>query len=139
MWAAPGLNHDMHKSHLRLPILAVIAVLLTLQAGSASAQSLRCSGQMSGVGDSKSSVVQKCGEPMAVEAVCVQQTQMQPPMQSMYMTAPDGSLRQMFVPQAPQCVPMEDWIFHRGPGNFLAIVRFQNGVVESVRDGARAP
>ena len=28
-------------------------------------------------------------------------------------------------------------VFHRGQGNFLGIVRFYNGAVESVRDGDR--
>jgi len=108
-------------------------LLLSLQAGLASAQSLRCGGQISGAGDSKSSVVQKCGDPMAVESVCVPQAQPQ----SMIVTGADGVLRQIFVPQ--QCVPVEDWTYYRGSGSFLTIVRFKNGVVESIRDGDRAP
>lgn len=113
-------------------ILSGLVVLLSLQAGSTSAQSLRCGGQLSGAGDPKSSVVQRCGEPIAVESVCVPQAQPQ----SVLVTGPDGVLRQTLV---PQCVPMEDWTFYRGAGGFLAIVRFRNGVVESIRDGARTP
>jgi len=38
-----------------------------------------------------------------------------------------------------QCVPMEEWTYHRGQGNFMGIARFHNDTLESARDGARAP
>jgi hypothetical protein len=99
--------------------------------GTASAQSLSCGGRLSGVGDSRFSVVQKCGEPVAKEFVCVPRPQVIwiPPQVP-------GAPPQQVVTQ--QCVPMEDWTFYRGEGNFLAIVRFFNGAVESVRDGEKA-
>ena len=128
--------HTIHPNFcrsFRAAVLPAVAIFLSLQAGWASAQSLRCGGGFSGPGDSKASVVQKCGDPMAVESVCVQQ----PQPQSMVVTGADGVLRQIWVPQ--QCMPMEDWTFYRGPGNFLTIVRFKNGTIDSIRDGERAP
>lgn len=98
--------------------------------GNASAQSLSCGGALSGVGDSKFSVVQRCGEPLSKEFVCVPRPQV--------IWVPSnypGAPAQQIVTQ--QCVPMEDWVYHRGQGNFLGIVRFYNGAVESVRDGER--
>lgn len=108
--------------------LFLFAALLC--AGTASAQSLSCGGRLSGVGDSKYAVVQKCGEPVAREFVCVPRPQVVW-IPSQY---PGGPAQQVVT---QQCVPMEDWTFHRGEGNFLGIVRFFNGTVESVRDGDR--
>jgi hypothetical protein len=96
----------------------------------ASAQSLSCGGRLSGVGDSRFSVVQRCGEPVSRDFVCVPRPQVVW-IPSQYRGGPP----QQVVTQ--QCVPMEDWTYDRGEGNFLGIVRFFNGAVESVRDGEK--
>ncbi len=96
----------------------------------ASAQSLSCGGRLSSVGDSKFSLVQKCGEPVSREFVCVPRPQVVW-IPSQY---PGGQPQQVVT---QQCVPMEDWTYYRGEGNFLGIVRVFNGAVESVRDGDR--
>jgi len=125
----------MKLQHRYLPSIGA-ALLLALHGAPALAQqSLRCHGQLLGAGESKSAVAQKCGGPMAVQSVCVP-TVSQP--QNIYFTAPDGTLRQAWS-TSPQCAPAEDWIYSRGPGSFMAIVRIKDGVVESVRDGDRAP
>ncbi len=49
--------------------------LLMAPAGQAAAQSLGCNGYLVGIGDSRVSVLQKCGEPIDREAVCVQRLQ----------------------------------------------------------------
>lgn len=108
----------------------LVFLVALMHAGSASAQSLSCGGTLSGVGDSKFSVVQKCGEPMSKEFVCVPRPQV-----AWVLSPYPGAPAQQVVTQA--CVPMEDWVYHRGQGNFLGIVRFYNGAIESVRDGER--
>jgi hypothetical protein len=30
------------------------------------------------------------------------------------------------------CQPIEEWLYDRGPGNLMAVVRFRNGVVQSI-------
>lgn len=121
------------RHSIRLAMLSALAMSSSLAAGSVSAQSLRCEGQLAGLGDSKSAVLQKCGQPMNVQSVCVGSQGMP---RNMIVAGADGVLRQVLV---PGCTPMEDWTFYRGAGTYMAIVRFQNGVVESVRDGDRAP
>ena len=74
--------------------------------------------------------MQKCGQPLTTEPVCVDR-----PRTVWAAPAYPGGAPQAFVIQ--QCEPMEDWVYHRGPGTFLGIVRFHNGAVESVRDGER--
>jgi len=109
---------------------ALFCLVALMHANGASAQSLSCGGTLSGVGDSKFSVVQKCGEPMSKEFVCVPRPQV-----AWVLSPYPGGPAQQVVTQ--QCVPMEDWVYHRGQGNFLGIVRFYNGAVESVRDGEK--
>lgn len=112
-------------------IAASAFLLAFLQPGTASAQSLSCGGFLAGVGESKFSVLNKCGEPVLKDIVCVNRPQVE------VIVAPGargGGTRQII---SQQCVPMEDWTYHRGQGNFLGIVRFYNGAVESVRDGDR--
>jgi len=109
---------------------ALLCLFAFAHAPGASAQSLNCGGSLSGIGDSKFSVVQRCGEPLSKEAVCVPRPQV-----AWVLSPYPGGRAQQVVTQ--QCVPMEDWVYHRGQGNFLGIVRFYNGAVESVRDGEK--
>lgn len=129
-----GHGPSPHKESIRtmrtFAASALFCLLALMRAGGASAQSLSCGGTLSGVGDSKFSVVQKCGEPMSKEFVCVPRPQV-----AWVLSPYPGGPAQQVVTQ--QCVPMEDWVYHRGQGNFLGIVRFYNGAIESVRDGEK--
>ena len=107
-----------------------IVVATALHPLSASAQSLQCGGNLVGVGESRLSLLQKCGEPAFRETLCLPVRPLE-----RYVPGPGGSL--VLVPVVPPCVPVEEWTYHRGAGNFLGIVRFGNGVVDSVRDGER--
>lgn len=93
-------------------------------------QSMRCSGYLVSKGDSPASLLQKCGQPVYRQAVCVSMLQLG------WVVAPfrDGSPAAIL---AAQCVPMEEWTYDRGPGAFWGLVRIYNGAVESVRDGDR--
>lgn len=118
--------------NIALRAFASTAFLLAVShTNGAFAQSLSCGGFLAGVGESKFSVVNKCGEPVFKDIVCVPRPQVE------WIVNPNargGGTRQIIT---QQCVPMEDWTYHRGQGNFLGIVRFFNGAVESVRDGDR--
>lgn len=109
--------------------LVVIALALAAPAAAA-AQSLRCNGYLIGKGDSPASLLQRCGEPLLRQAVC-------PSMLQLGWVAlpyrPDGTGAVI----ATQCVPMEEWTYDQGPGNFLGVVRIHNGAVESVRNGGK--
>jgi hypothetical protein len=107
---------------VRVGLLAVLA----LCASAARAESLRCSGGIAGEGDSRLSVVYKCGQPVLVQTFCA-------PLyyygQSLYpVPEPFAS---MYVP----CQQTDEWLYDRGPGNLLATVRFRFGVVQSITYG----
>ncbi|MEF7615529.1 DUF2845 domain-containing protein [Aquincola sp. MAHUQ-54] len=107
-------------------------MLALLAPAPAAAQSLRCNGQLVSTGESKVSVAAKCGDPLAREMVCVSRELFLWP-----LPAVPGQVLQPLI--TPGCVPMEEWTYHRGQGHFLAIVRFRNTAVDSIRDGERMP
>ena len=108
-------------------IRALLVALFALLCASARAESLRCNGQIASEGDSRLSVLYKCGEPLLKDAFCA-------PIYSY------GSLRPLPEPYASlfPCQQVEEWLYDRGPGNLLATVRFASGVVQSITYG-RSP
>lgn len=113
--------------------LAAIAIAGALTpVKEARAQGLGCGGLLVGVGDSLASLVMKCGQPFATERVCIR-------VPRVVWTVP------LHPREAPRqyvtehCEYVADWIYHRGPGNFMSVVRLQNGVVAQIRDGNRVP
>lgn len=89
------------------------------------AESLRCNGASAAEGDSKLSVLYKCGQPLLSDSFC----------------APvfyQGTLHPVPQPIAGAlvpCQPVEEWIYDRGQGNLMATVRFRDGRVQSIRYG----
>jgi len=91
----------------------------------AHAESLRCNGYSASEGDSKLSVLYKCGPPLLKDSYCapVYYAQTLHPVPEPFASA--------FVP----CQQVEEWLYERGPGNLVATVRFRSGAVQSIRYG----
>ena len=106
-------------------VLACLVVFSALQASPASAESLRCNGYSASEGDSKISVLYKCGQPLLKDNYCspVYYSQTLQPVPEPFASA--------YVP----CQQIEEWLYERGPGQLVAIVRFRAGVVQSIRYG----
>jgi len=101
---------------------ACFAALIGVLSLPACAESLRCNGQIAAEGDSRLSVLYKCGEPLLKDNYCA-------PIYSY------GSLQPVPEPFASAffpCQQVEEWLYDRGPGNLLATVRFRSGVVQSI-------
>lgn len=113
-----------------LPLLIAATAVLGAPSMGAS-QSMGCNGYLVGKGDSPVSLLQKCGEPIYRQNVCVSMLQL-----GWVVTPYRGGSPQAIL--ANQCVPMEEWTYDRGPGAFFGIVRIYNGAIESVRDGDRS-
>jgi hypothetical protein len=107
-------------NRLLRPALALAISVLSL---GVHAESLRCHGASAAEGDSKLSVLYKCGQPVLADSFC----------------APvfyQGSLHPVPAPIAGAivpCQPVEEWLYDRGPGNLMATVRFRDGRVQSIR------
>lgn len=100
--------------------LALCAILLP-----ARAESLRCNGASAAEGDSRLSVLYKCGQPVLTDSYCAP---------VLYQ----GSLYPVPTPIAGAhvpCQPVEEWLYDRGAGNLMATVRFREGKVQSIRYG----
>ena len=104
---------------------AALLVLSFTVLSTVHAESLRCNGASAAEGDSKLSVVYKCGQPLRADSFCAP---LYPPGSLDPVPAPIAGL---YVP----CQPVEEWLYDRGPGNLMATVRFRDGKVASIRYG----
>lgn len=103
-------------------------VFLALNACPASAESLRCNGHSASEGDSRLSVLYKCGEPVLKDSYC----------SPVYYTPTLRPVPEPFASAFVPCQQIEEWLYERGPGNLTVTVRFRAGVVQSIRY-SRAP
>ena len=111
----------MIKRQLLFAGVAVAAALPT----SALAESLRCQNGIASEGDSRIALVYKCGQPLLRDNYCapVYYTG------SVY-TVPDP-IAGLYVP----CVYTEEWLYERGPGELVAVIRMRGGKVQSITYG----
>lgn len=68
---------------------------------------VRCNGDLAQMGDNKTAGVLKCGEPVAKDSFC--------------------------RPAEGACLRVEEWTYNPGTGQFLTMLRFENGVLVSIR------
>jgi len=113
-------------------MVAVVRILVCaafpVVAVPAQAEALRCNGSLAAEGDSRLSVLYKCGQPLLKDSYCA----------PVFYTP---SLNQVPEPYATAFVPCqqtEEWLYDRGAGNLMATVRFRAGVVQSIVYG-RSP
>ncbi len=91
----------------------------------ASAESLRCAGGIVSEGDSRLSVIYKCGQPQLADTFCA----------PVYYP---GTLEVIPQPLASAIVPcqlVEALLYERGPGNLVATVYLRSGLVQSITYG----
>jgi hypothetical protein len=108
---------------------AALATLLLCAGSVAQAESLRCNGATASEGDSKLSVLYKCGQPVLAEAYCA------PVFYAGTWNRVPAPIAGALVP----CQPVEEWLYERGPGSLTATVRFRDGKVQSIRYGRLLP
>lgn len=107
----------------------VLGLLIGTGSGVAQADALRCNGDLAGIGDSKGQVFQKCGQPFFQDAFCKTPDQLQiivPP-------SPPWPPQTINVP----CIMVEEWYYNPGSGQFITIMRFEQGVMTAIRYGDR--
>jgi len=104
-----------------MPRHLLIALLLALGAGSAAAQNLRCGNTFADRGDSKMSVLSKCGEPVLRDRDCRPDPQ----------PNPDGTAR--------PCLNVDVWSYRPGRGQFVTMLEFEQDKLTTIRYGDRIP
>jgi hypothetical protein len=94
----------------------------------AQAEALRCNGGSASEGDSRVSVLYKCGQPLLKDSFCAP-----------LCYGPDLQLvPEPWAGTVLPCQVIEEWLYDRGPGNMVATLRFRAGVLQSIRYG-RSP
>lgn len=106
--------------------LTTAALLISCTQGHA--ESLRCNGNIASEGDSRISVLYKCGQPVLTDSFCA----------PVYYAPTLVPVPQPFASVVIPCQQVEEWLYDRGPGNLMATVRFKSGVVQSIVYG-RSP
>ena len=89
------------------------------------AESLRCNGSIASEGESRLSVLYKCGQPLLRDAYCA----------PVFYSSTFQPVPEPFASTYVPCLPVEEWLYERGPGNLVATVRFRAGVVQSITYG----
>ena len=102
-----------------------LPALLALAGPGAGAESLRCAGGIAAEGDSRLSVIHKCGPPQLADAFCA------PVFAGSFLNPVPAPWATIVAP----CQPTEDWLYERGPGNLTATVRIRGGSVLSITYG----
>jgi hypothetical protein len=117
-------------------IVRTAAVILAFLASSlftgASAQSLRCKGDLAQIGNSKGTILQKCGEPVMKDSFCK-------PVQETVTGAPiiSGNSTNVTNITVNSCVQVEEWTYNPGYGQFMTMLLFEGGALASIRYGER--
>ena len=110
---------------MKLHRCVCFAAALAVQCMPAAAESLRCTGGIAAEGDSKLSVLYKCGQPLLKDGHC-------PPV---YYGGTFQPVPEPFASAYVPCQPTEEWLYDRGPGNFVATVRIRAGIVQAITYG----
>ena len=106
--------------------LLAIATAFALVPLAATAQ-FRCNNDLVNVGDSRVSVLLKCGEPVVKDSFC------KPAEPQTVRTSPDGST----IVTAPPCENVDEWTYNPGYGQFMTTLRFEFGKLVSIKYGDR--
>jgi hypothetical protein len=126
------------KSNLVRAAAVMLAFLASSMFTGASAQSLRCKGDLAQIGNSKSTILQKCGEPVMKDSFC------KPVQETVSSSAP------VATPAVPAtsvgtttnvtvntCQQVEEWTYNPGYGQFMTMLLFEGGSLKSIRYGDR--
>jgi len=89
----------------------------------------RCKNDLVQIGDSKATVMTRCGEPMMKDSSC------EAPRNSQPTISTDQYGRQVVV--QPTCETVEKWTYNPGLGDFYTTIRFERGNITSITYGDR--
>lgn len=118
--------------------MLVVCVLLTalLAAGSGDgwASELRCGLELVNIGDTKSEVLDKCGEPSSIEGWEEERIK-----RDFYRSTMDEDLEDYERSRIPlfvkEHVSIEEWLYNFGPNKFVRYLRFENGRLKKISTG----
>ena len=115
---------------MRLAVVAFAAVFafaaLALTPREAAAQTFKCRNDHVNVGDSRATVLLKCGEPLVRDGFCR-------PLLAPGPGPASGARPGHIVP----CENVDEWIYNPGYGQFMTTLRFVEGRLAAIEYGDR--
>ena len=106
---------------IKRQLLFAGVVAATLPAA-ALAESLRCQNGIAAEGDSRLAVAYKCGQPALRDNYCA----------PVYYSGSAYTVPEPLASSYVPCIYTEEWLYERGPGEFVAVVRMRGGKVQSI-------
>ena len=103
-------------------------IMIAAASTAANAESLRCDGQSVSEGDTRLALQYKCGPPLLADTYCA----------PVYYAPTFQPVPEPFASIVVPCQLVEEWLYDRGPGNLMALVRLRAGRVQSIHYG-RSP
>lgn len=110
-------------------LLALLVLFAAALPRGAAAESLRCSQGIVAEGDSRLSVIHKCGPPALADQSCA----------PVYYPGTLQIVPEPLASAVVPCVVVEQWLYERGPGNLDATVYLRSGVVRTIVYGHEPP
>jgi hypothetical protein len=90
--------------------------------GAVSAQNLNCKGDFAQLGNSKGTVLQKCGEPVLKDSFC---------------KPVDRSAASAGAVIVNNCEKVDEWTYNPGYGQFMTMLQFEGGELKRIKYGER--
>lgn len=118
----PSMVHTEAKH-----ILFALVVLFSVSSASGQAHSFRCKNDLVNLGDSKSTVLQRCGEPVLKDNFCK-------PVEATISNNPSVNST---VVNVNTCQKVDDWTYNPGRGQFMTSLQFESGKLVSIKYGDR--
>ena len=107
----------------------VIVPFLMAASSALAVDTFRCKNDLVQIGDSKATVVTRCGEPMMKDSSC------EAPRGSSLTYSTDQYGKQVVV--QPACETVDKWTYNPGVGDFYTTIRFERGNITSITYGDR--
>jgi len=119
----------MRQNAVRAFLHTCCAVLIATVPTVVGAESLRCNGQSVSEGDTRLALRYNCGEPLMADTYCA----------PVYYAPTFQPVPEPFASIVVPCQLVEEWLYDRGPGLLLVVVRIRSGVVQSINYGRTPP
>ena len=103
----------------------------------ASAQSLRCKGDLAQIGNSKGTVLQKCGEPVMKDTFCKPAQDTVSSSTVVTPNTPGSTANTTTNVTVNTCQQVEEWTYNPGYGQFMTMLLFEGGSLTKIRYGDR--
>ena len=107
-------------------LFAVLCAVFAMASASAETTSFRCKNDLVNLGESKASVLQKCGEPVVKDSFC------KPIEPAVTASSPNAT-----VINVNACQNVDDWTYNPGRGQFMTSLQFEAGKLTTIKYGDR--